>query len=41
MGYLRDSSFEVEEIISEEKLRKLEALEKKISQIENGLSNES
>lgn len=41
LGYLRDSSFEVEEIISAEKLKKLEALEEKISQIENGLSNES
>nr|WP_298116197.1 response regulator [uncultured Pseudomonas sp.] len=41
LGYLRDSSFEVEEIISEEKLKKLEALEEKISQIENGLSKES
>lgn len=38
LGYLRDSSFEVEEIISEEKLKKLEALEEKISQIESGLS---
>ncbi|RMH85064.1 hypothetical protein EA796_10970 [Pseudomonas sp. AOB-7] len=38
LGYLRDSSFEVEEIISEEKLKKLEALEERISQIESGLS---
>ncbi|MCO3017759.1 hypothetical protein FA251_31830 [Pseudomonas aeruginosa] len=41
LGYLRDSSFEMEEIISSEKLKKLEALEEKIANIENGLSKRS
>lgn len=41
LGFLRASSFEVEEIVSEKKLRKLEALEEIISQIEIGLSKRS
>ncbi|HCF6874123.1 TPA: hypothetical protein NII69_000421 [Pseudomonas aeruginosa] len=38
LGYLRDSSYEVEEIVSKEKLKKLDELEEKISQIEAELS---
>lgn len=41
LGYLRDSSYEVEEIISEEKLKILDLLEEKILQIEKGLSGKS
>lgn len=41
LGYLRESAFEVEEIISQKKLKVLDSLEEQISKIEMELSQKS